>query len=185
MAGSLRPAVSGATQKSSRRVVATHGAGLLAGALFMALALAFVGSVLSSAGMRLGLVIILAITVVLALGQNGGVALPQSSWQVPEYWRRTLDPDVLPVAYGAILGFGIFTAVVVGAFWVFVAATLLQSLPLALAGWLAYASGRIVSFRFAIQAGPPERMFITRRQRKLIIAATTVVAMLAVYTYLT
>ena len=60
--------------------------------------------------------------------------IPQSSWQVPEYWRRAVDADVLPVAYGAILGFGVFTAVVVGAFWVFVAVTLIYPAPVAAAG---------------------------------------------------
>ena len=47
MAASLRPAVRGATGKHLRGVLALHGAGLIVGALLMALVLALLGSALS------------------------------------------------------------------------------------------------------------------------------------------
>jgi hypothetical protein len=106
--------------------------------------------------------------------------LPQSRWQVPEYWRRMLDADVLPVAYGAILGFGAFTSVVVGAFWVFLAATTLHTASVALIGWLAYAAGRISGFFFGLRHQPVERIFLTAHRRRALVIATTALAIVAV-----
>jgi hypothetical protein len=81
----------------------------------MALLLSFVRALLVGGGLR-SLIIPAAIALVLAFMQCAGLPIPQSSWQVPEYWRRGMDADILPVAYGVILGFGVFTSVVVGAF---------------------------------------------------------------------
>ena len=131
MAASLRPAVSGASAKYLRRVTTLHGAGLMVGAIVMSLALALLGSIVTAMGMRLILLIPVLVAVALAVLQSIGVRLPQSRWQVPEYWRRTLDAGTLPVIYGAILGLGVFTAVVVGAFWVFLAETLRYPAPVA------------------------------------------------------
>jgi hypothetical protein len=114
MAARLRPAVSGATAKHLRRVTALHGAGLIVGAILMSLMLALLGSIVAAFGLRSMLVVPVAIALALAVWQSIGFRLPQSAWQVPEYWRRTLDAGTLPVAYGAILGMGIFTAAVVG-----------------------------------------------------------------------
>jgi hypothetical protein len=180
MAASLRPAVSGATPRSLRRVTALHGVGLLFGALFMALVLAFLGSAVTAGGLRITLKVLVAGAVLLAFLQVAGVRVPQSPWQVPDYWRRTLDADVLPVAYGAILGLGIFTAVVVGAFWVFVAATLLYPAPIALLAWAAYAVGRTAGFGLVIQTQPLERIFLTAFQRKALIIATAILAAVVV-----
>jgi hypothetical protein len=182
MASSLQPAVSGATPKSLRRVTARHGGGLLAGAVVMSLMLALVGSLAIAAGLRSIFVLLVSIALALAVLQSFGLRIPQSRWQVPEYWRRTLDAGTLPVAYGAILGFGVFTAVVVGAFWVFVAATLLYTAPVALIGWTAYAFGRMIGFRLALQVQPLERILLTAFQRRAVIIATTMLATLVVVT---
>ncbi len=86
------------------------------------------------------------------------------------------------MAYGAILGAGVFTAVVVGAFWVFMAATLLCTAPLALIGWSAYAAGRLIGFWLALQMRRPlERIFLTAFQRRGLIIATTMLAALVVF----
>lgn len=182
MAASLQPAVSGATPRSIRRVTALHGGGLFAGAAVMSLALALTGSLLTAAGLRFVLFIPVGAALALAVLQSAGLGIPQSRWQVPEYWRRTLDAGMLPVAYGVILGGGVFTAVVVGAFWVFVAVTLLCAAPLALIGWSAYAAGRLIGFRLALQRRRPlERIFLTAFQRKVLIIATTMLAAMVVF----
>jgi hypothetical protein len=184
MAAALRPgpsAVSGAA-RTARRVTVLHGAGLASGAVIMALLLALGRAVMIGAGLRPLLIIPAGLALVLAVGQCAGFPVPQSSWQVPEYWRRSVDAGILPVAYGAILGFGVFTAVVVGAFWVFVAATLLFPVPLAVTGWLAYAGGRAAGFTVALRLPRLERIFLTGRSRAAVIAGPTLIAALVVFT---
>jgi hypothetical protein len=185
MAAALRPgspAVSGAAPKSVHRVMVLHGAGLVSGALVMGLLLAFARALMVGAGLRSALVVPAGIALALAWLQCLGLPIPQSSWQVPEYWRRGIDPGILPVAYGAILGFGVFTAVVVGAFWVFVAATFLYPAPVALAGWLAYACGRTAGFCFALQMRELEQILLTARKRRGLIVSVTLIAALVVFT---
>lgn len=179
MAASLRPAVSGATTGSPQRVTVLHGVGLFAGAVIMSLALALAGAFMGVMGLHHLLLLLVYLALVLAILQSVGVPLPQSRWQVPEYWRRMLDADVLPVAYGAILGFGAFTSVVVGAFWVFLAATTLHTAPVALIGWLAYAAGRISGFCFGSRHQPVERIFLTTHRRQALVIATTALAIAA------
>ena len=185
MAAALRPgpaAVSGASPKSVSRVTALHGAGLLVGAAIMALVLSFIRALLVGGGLRLLLIIPAAVALVVAFLQCAGLPIPQSSWQVPEYWRRGMDADILPVAYGVVLGFGVFTSVVVGAFWVFVAGTLLYSVPLALTGWLAYACARAAGFCFAVQIPQLERILLNARRRRGLIVVSTLIATLVVFT---
>jgi hypothetical protein len=180
MAACLRPAVSGAPRNALRKVIALHGVGLLAGALVMGLVLAVIGSALGSVGLRSVATVVVGLSVVVAVLQVAGLRVPQSPWQVPDYWRRTLDPGVLPIAYGAILGTGIFTAVVVGAFWVFVALTLLFAPSIALLGWIAYAMGRVVGFAVVLQTEPLERIFISAGQRRTLVLATAMFAAIVV-----
>jgi hypothetical protein len=173
MVASLRPAVSGGTPSSILRVSIVHGLGLLLGALLMGLVLVVVGSAASTIGARQACQVLLLVALAVAVLQCFGVKVPQSRWQVPEYWRRFLDPDVLPFAYGSILGMGVFTAVVVGAFWGFVVATSIYGALPALLGWLAYGAGRAIGFRAAIQM--PE-MALSDRQRWWLTLATTLLA---------
>lgn len=185
MVAALRPgtpAVSGAAPTSVRRVTVLHAGGLLCGALLMGLLLAFARALLVGAGLRSLLVIPAGAALLLALLQCAGLPVPQSSWQVPEYWRRAVDADILPLAYGAILGFGVFTAVVTSAFWVFVALTLACPAPVALAGWLAYACGRIAGFSAALRLQRLERILLTARKRTGLIVGSTLIAALAVFT---
>jgi hypothetical protein len=185
MAAALRPgspAVSGAGRTSVHRVTALHAAGLLAGALIMGLLLALGRALMIGAGLRAVLIIPVAAALALAVLQCAGVPIPQSSWQVPEYWRRAVDADILPVAYGAILGFGVFTAVVVGAFWVFVTVTFLYPAPVVLIGWLAYACGRLAGFGFALRLRQLERVLLTAGRRTGLIVGSTMIAALVVFT---
>lgn len=185
MAAALRPGsptVSGATARSVHRVTALHAAGLVCGALVMGLLLALARALAIGAGLRPLLVIPAGVALLAAVLQWVGVPVPQSSWQVPEYWRRSIDAGLLPVAYGAILGFGVFTAVVVGAFWVFVAASFLYSPPVALAGWLAYAGGRTAGFGFALRLPRLERILLSVRARMGLVVGSTLIAALVVFT---
>jgi hypothetical protein len=183
MAAALRPgpaAVSGTSPGSASRVTALHGAGLLAGALIMALLLSFARALLLGAGLRALLVIPAGSALMLAFMQCAGLPVPQSSWQVPEYWRRGMDPGILPVAYGAILGFGVFTSVVTAAFWVFAASTVLYPVPLALAGWVTYAGARTAGFWFALQVRQLDRILLTARSRRGLLVSATLIATLVV-----
>lgn len=182
MAASLRPAVSGASARPIRRLTALHGAGLISGAIVMSLVLALLGSLLIAAGLRIVLIVPAGMAVALAVMQSIGLSLPESRWQVPEYWRRTLEASAVPVLYGAILGAGVFTAVVVGAFWVFAAVTLKYSAPVALIGWSSYALGRLTGFRLSLQVRPLERIFLTAFQRRALIIATTLAAAVVAFT---
>jgi hypothetical protein len=185
MAAALRPgspAVSGTRPKPAQRVIVLHGAGLFAGAGVMGLLLVLARALMVAAGLRFLLIVPAGLALAIALPQCAGAGVPQSSWQVPEYWRRAIDPGILPVAYGAILGFGVFTAVVVGAFWVFLAATFLFPAPVALAGWLAYACGRTAGFCLALPMRRLERVFLTARKRRGLIVGTTLLAALVVFT---
>ena len=185
MAAALRPGpptVSGAAAKRVHRVTVLHAAGLVSGALVMGLLLALGRALMIGAGLRPLLVIPAGVALTAAVLQCAGARLPQSSWQVPEYWRRSVDAGILPVAYGAILGFGVFTAVVVGAFWVFVAASFLFSPPVALIGWLAYACGRTAGFSFALRLRRLERIFLSARTRMGLVIGSTLIAALVVFT---
>lgn len=185
MAAALRPAsptVSGAAARSAHRVTVLHATGLACGALLMGLLLALARALMIGAGLRPLLVIPAGLALLVAVLQWAGVPVPQSSWQVPEYWRRSIDAGLLPVAYGAILGFGVFTAVVVGAFWVFVAASFLFSPPVVLTGWLAYACGRAAGFSFALRLRQLERIFLSARTRMGLVIGSTMIAALVVFT---
>jgi hypothetical protein len=179
MGASLRPAVSGATP-AARNVTVLHVAGLLAGSALMGLVLAVAGAAVLSAGLRPAVNVLVGIAVLLSILQCAGVRLPQSRWQVPEYWRRTLDGGVLPVAYGAILGLGVFTAVVVGAFWVFVAAAPMHTAPVVLLAWGAYGLGRSIGFVVSMRIERLDRLMLSGLQRKLLILATAILATVAV-----
>jgi hypothetical protein len=185
MAAALRPAsptVSGAAVRRIHRVTLLHAAGLVSGALVMGLLLALARALMMGAGLRPLIVIPVGVALTAAVLQCAGLPVPQSSWQVPEYWRRSIDAGILPVAYGAILGFGVFTAVVVAAFWVFVAASFLYSPPVAMAGWLAYACGRTAGFSFALRLPRLERIFLTSRTRSGLVIGSTLIAALVVFT---
>jgi hypothetical protein len=184
MAAALRPgapAVSGAHWNPAHRVAVLHAAGLFAGAAIMGLLLVLVRALMIGAGLRFLLIVPAGVALAIALLQCAGLPVPQSSWQVPEYWRRVIDADFLPVAYGAILGFGVFTAVVAGAFWVFVAATILYPAPVALAGWLSYACGRSAGFCLALPVRQLERVFLTLRKKRKLIVGTTLLAALTIF----
>ncbi len=92
---------------------------------WVAVALVFLGWSLRSLGLR-------------------GLPYPRSRWQVPEHWRASLPLPFTLAGYGYILGTGVFTDVVLPAFWMLVTLTVLSTasavIPIA---WLAYAGARI------------------------------------------
>jgi hypothetical protein len=182
MAASLRPAVSGATRKAVRRVTLMHGLGLVLGATFAGLVLVAIGSAVRGVGLSIFYQSLLFAALLVAVLQWFGLRLPQSSWQVPEYWRRHFDLDILPLAYGWILGMGVFTAVVVGAFWVFFVGTGVAAPATALLGWMAYAVGRVIGFRLALATPELETIFLTTRKRLILVILTTLLAALVAVT---
>lgn len=71
------------------------------------------------------------------------VRVPQSTWQVPEVWRRVLPPRASSLIYGLALGFGVATRIPVSTFYVVVVwAVLLGSPLLGGLGMAAFGLGR-------------------------------------------
>ena len=129
------------------------------------------GQILNSLGLR-------PIAWLLVLGAAGlsvvQLARPrplQSRWQVPEPWRRVIDPDVLALLYGFLLGTGVLTAVVVSAFWVFVTLTLVASPLAAISAWMIYGVVRGMSFVATSQEKPQDQ-----RARQILVLWTTTLA---------
>jgi sulfite exporter TauE/SafE len=71
------------------------------------------------------------------------VPVLQSTWQVPEVWRRVLPSQVASLLYGLGLGVGVATRIPVGTFYVTVVWAVLASSPLLGAlGMAAFGLGR-------------------------------------------
>lgn len=123
-----------------------HLVGLLVGATLTAATLVVIGQATPSSARHIVGEVCLGAASLATVSQLAGRRPPQSHWQVPSVWRQTVDPTILPLAYGFLLGMGVWTAVVVSAFWAFLAATPLMSPWVALVGWLIYAAARGAGF---------------------------------------
>lgn len=175
MVGAMGAAVSSGSSRTRRRVTGLHVSGLLLGALFFCSLLALIGSVGPGSVVAAGVVIV---SLALVVWQLAGHKPLQSHWQVPEHWRHSLDLDVLSVSYGFLLGFGVFTAVVTSAFWVFVGLTALVPAPLAYIGWTVYAVTRGGGFVLMALVGGADAFGTTRHHRS-VITLSGVLAMVA------
>ena len=176
MVGSMGPAVSGVRQGS--KVAAIHLAALVAGSLGTALVLALLGAVLRAAKLGSLAVALVAIAVLLGLLQVAGVPPIQSHWQVPEQWRRLMDVDVLAAFYGLLLGVGGLTAVVVSAFWIFAALSLVADPRIVVLGWVSYAVVRGVGFWILGRGGGAE-LYPRITSSRVFVALATLVGMVA------
>ena len=176
MVGSLGHAVRGAEKRKARSVALLHTTGLVIGATLIALALATVGAGLRGAGLTDLLMAFAVASLLIVVAQLAGMRLPESRWQVPEVWRRQIDTSALAFIYGALLGLGIFTAVVVAAFWVFLVLTLLVSPIIAVVGWVLYALARSLGFIVVTARSTPERIFLSHAQRRFLLAFSGAIA---------
>lgn len=68
----------------------------------------------------------------------------------------------LALGYGFLLGLGALTAVVVSAFWVFVALSVAAPPGLVVVAWAGYASARALGFVIAVRSGETERAALSR-----------------------
>jgi hypothetical protein len=160
MATSLGRAVRDVNFKTT---AALHVGGLLAGAMLTGSVLVLLTGLITPRDRQELCEAGLAFACGAVVLQMFGRRPPQSSWQVPEIWRRSVDPMILPVAYGFLLGLGILTAVAVASFWVFVVATPIQPPLVAVAGWSVYALARGATFVIGSSAcelvsGSPSRL---------------------------
>lgn len=153
MVGALGHAVRATDRQTRMAVLRSHAAGLLLGSMLMGSFLSALGALLgrtewsvAPAGAAFGLVV----------AQLFGGRTLQSHWQVPEAWRRGMDLTMLAAAYGLLLGTGVLTAIVVAAFWVFAGLTIAVPVPVAIIGWLAYATSRGIGFAVAASRGQAE-----------------------------
>lgn len=179
MVGALGPVVHGTTRQLVTTVTA-YGAGSVLGASITALTLSAVGMALQSLSAVPVAWGVLGVSATLVLWQVLGFRVPQSHWQVPEHWRRAMDLDVLAFAYGLLLGLGVFTAVVIAAFWVLVAVTLFVSPATALAGWALYAVVRTIGFAALARNGnAKERTFDLPSRRRILILIGATFALIA------
>lgn len=173
MVGSLGSVVNGSDQ-ALRRVTGLHLIGLVVGALLVGSFLTVTGAAARSLGLRPVILVVAVLSVAGTASQLVGTPALQSQWQVPEHWRRIMSGDVLALFYGFLLGLGMLTAVVVTAFWAFVALSILVQPPLALAGWTVYALTRGLSFHVSASSGHVDTGFTAWGRRKLVSAALVV-----------
>lgn len=176
MVGSMGPAVSGV--RRGNRVAAIHLAALLVGALDTALVLALLGAVLRAARLGSLPIALVAIAVVLGILQVGGVPPIQSRWQVPEQWRRLMDVEVFAALYGLLLGVGGLTAVVVSAFWIFAALSLVADPRFVVLGWVCYAMVRGTGF-WTLAYGGAGQLFPRIASSRVLAALATLVGVAA------
>jgi hypothetical protein len=176
MVGSMGPAVSGVGRGS--KVAAIHLAALVVGALGTALVLALLGAALRAAKLGWLPVALVGISVLLGVLQVAGVPAVQSRWQVPERWRRLMDVDVLAAFYGLLLGVGGLTAVVVSAFWIFAALSLVVDPRIVVLGWVSYAVVRGVGFWILGRGRGPE-LYPRITSSRFLVALATLVGMVA------
>jgi hypothetical protein len=176
MVGSMGPAVSGVGR--GRKVAAIHLAALVAGALGTALVLALLGAVLRAAKLGWLPVALLGVSVLLGVLQVAGFPAVQSRWQVPEQWRRLMDVDVLAAFYGLLLGVGGLTAVVVSAFWIFAALSLVVDPRIVVLGWVSYAVVRGVGF-WILSRGKGAELYPRITSSRILVALATLVGMVA------
>lgn len=179
MVGALGPVVHGA-ERTRRMTIGAYATGLALGSTLLALLLTLAGEAFRAAGLRPIVLALVALAATVSAMQVLGVGPLQSRWQVPERWRRQMDVEILALLYGFLLGLGVFTAVVVSAFWVLVALTLLAPPALAVSGWLAYALVRTVGF--VVVAKLPdgsEALFSTGLRRRLLVAGAVLVGAIA------
>ena len=170
MAGALGSAVRGS--KLLNPVTLGHASGLFVGSLVMALGVSLTGNVVSALGLRPVAELLVVVACAIALLQVAGGRPLQSSWQVPESWRRSIDPTLLATFYGFLLGFGVLTAVVASAFWVFVTLSLVVSPVIVIAGWTAYAIARVIGFVAMARASNFEMMLATLNRNSIVRLAT-------------
>lgn len=150
----------------------------LAGSMAVALTVWLVGLALrtSTFGRNLAIVAVISALGLIAVQLVTGHTV-QSSWQVPQEWRYKVDIEILAAAYGFLLGTGVLTAVVLSAFWVFVAITLMVSLPIAVAGWSLYAAVRSAGFLAMSIRGSAERR-LTRHYIRLLSVGAAILSVI-------
>lgn len=179
MVGALGPAVRGADRGQARQVVVVHASGLITGSMLTALTLIALGTALPQSHLAL---LLPAALLLLVAAQILGHGPPQSRWQVPEAWRRGMDVSMLAASYGFILGMGVFTAVVLSAFWVFVALSIAAAPTAGALGWLAYGVARAAAFVLAARQRRPELVRWMSGLRPVLVAVSGPVSGFAVLT---
>jgi len=144
MVGSVEALEQEANAKG-RALLFAHTLGAVAGGMVTALLLQAIrlsmGSGEVSALFKSALVVL---AMAATIGQSTGLGVVQSTWQVPEWWRYRLPPDMTAFFYGSLLGNGMSVAVMTSAFWIFVASSLVVGPWVAILGWLSYGGARVV-----------------------------------------
>lgn len=176
-----------------RRALAYHATGLVAGSMTLALALLLLNGL--TAGVRELSFIVPALGVLAgawALGAIGlpGLWYPRRRWQVPERWRFVLPLEMTALGYGALLGLGVLTDVVLPAFWMAMLLSVLVASPSTVVGaWVVYAGARF-SMLFVAAASPSPDLLNSRLVSKrsyvaaansIVLAATSLVFISSIY----
>lgn len=181
MAGALGPAVRGA-RSIAQPVARNHVVGLWLGATLTGLTLALAGVAVQAAHLQRAAFAIAWAAVGFGVLEVLGLRPVQSSWQVPERWTRQIEVRSLAVVYGFFLGFGVWTAVVVSAFWCMIALTTVVRPAMAIAAWLLYATGRGAAFIVASMRFDVEDLASRQRSRRFAASAALAVSLAAVST---
>lgn len=145
MAWTMGPAVS---RVRRRRLLRMHCLSLVLGATTAAAVFVLTGALAQRAdatgsrAVAAGAAVIAVGWAMRALGLPG-IPYPRSHWQVPEHWRTGMPAYFTLSAYGYLLGLGFLTDVVMPAYWVLVAITVVSGNTAAIAlGWFTYVATR-------------------------------------------
>lgn len=154
MVGTIIPIVHGESIEGRRsyRALWLYACAMLAGGALTGLVVGYSGQMAGMealGGLRSPLLLLgMALLYLLLSGRELGVwrfPMPQPRWQVPRHWQVALGRPMAVLAYGAILGSGVFTAISSGSFYpLLMWPAVLGSPAIGLAGFAAFAIGRTI-----------------------------------------
>lgn len=162
-----------------------HAVGAWFGALLTALALQSIALALDGGSVYVPFTLALMVpAIAAAVGQLAGFGAAQTRWQVPQWWRYGLPPDMTAFFYGSLLGNGMSTAVMVSGFWIFVVSTLVVGTWTAMVGWLMYATTRVIGVYVGLRWKLAEHSFKPTGWRSLITTINGVGVVIGIATLL-
>jgi hypothetical protein len=132
MVAAILAVVSGERRRNRITLALWHLAGLLLGAVALAVAVSLLAAILPLPHTVLGVAVAAAALVwggAALLGRP--LPLASSSAQVPRWWQYTLTPRQFAFSYGVGLGIGFLTRILTISFYVLVALFLLAGNPIA------------------------------------------------------
>ncbi len=128
------------------RLLCLHGIGLFVGATLAAIVVLGLHRLLAPIAVRsavLAATSLVGTAWIVRIAVGRGLRWPRSTWQVPESWRYSLEPEVTVSLYGALLGVAVLTNPILPTVWLWIALSILASPGAVLVSWACYAATRL------------------------------------------